>query len=58
MDPQEHQEPLVDVILMVDQDRMERLVEMEETGEHQVVIRIIVDQEDHQEEQSQVVIIA
>lgn len=53
MDHREQRELLVDVILMVDLDRLERLVVMEETGEHQEEIHQTQEREDHLEEQSQ-----
>jgi hypothetical protein len=58
MEQQEHQEPQVDVRLMVDQDYKVRLVVMEEIGECQVVILQTQEQVDPMEEQSQDPIIA
>ena len=58
MDQQEQQEPLVDVRLMVEMVKLERQVVMEEIGDRLVVILKTQERVDHQEEQSQDLIIA
>ena len=58
MEQQEHQELRVDAHLLVVMDKKEKLVVMEETGEHQVVIHQTQEQVDPMEEQLQDPIIA
>jgi hypothetical protein len=58
MEQQEQQVPPVDVLHLDLMDYKEKLVVMEETGVHQVLIPKTQEQEDQQQEQLQDLIIA